>query len=152
MQKGDAGPIDLDKTTTTLEPDKTSSGGLFVPGKERVVFKPSERKSLLGLDALAIAKRGGATVESEFKVPRERLASFASSLDEDEESSAASGIDELGHTASNVSRNNVQRRYRESYASETSVSGTSFLTLFSFYIRGFISLVNSNFIKKTLML
>lgn len=48
-KKGDAGPIDLDKTTTTLEPDKTSSGGLFVPGKERVVFKPSERKSLLGM-------------------------------------------------------------------------------------------------------
>ncbi|KAF3665679.1 hypothetical protein FXO38_09456 [Capsicum annuum] len=120
---GDVGPIDLDKTTTTLEPDKSSSGGLFVPGKERVVFKPSERKSLLGLDALAIAKRGEAAVESGFKVPRERLASVASSLDEDEEASAASGIDELGSGASNVSRNNVQRRYRESYASETSVSG-----------------------------
>lgn len=39
----------MDKTTITLEPDKTSSGGLFVPGKERVVFKPSERKSLLGI-------------------------------------------------------------------------------------------------------
>ncbi|KAM3205935.1 pre-mRNA-splicing factor ATP-dependent RNA helicase DEAH7 [Capsicum annuum] len=123
MQQGDVGPIDLDKTTTTLEPDKSSSGGLFVPGKERVVFKPSERKSLLGLDALAIAKRGEAAVESGFKVPRERLASVASSLDEDEEASAASGIDELGSGASNVSRNNVQRRYRESYASETSVSG-----------------------------
>lgn len=79
---------------------------------------------------MAMAKRGGATVESGFKVPRERLASVASSLDEDEEASAASGTDDLGHSASNVSRNNVQRRYRESYASETSVSGTSFLTLF----------------------
>lgn len=125
MQQGDVGPIDLDKKTMTLEPDQTSSGGLFVPGKERVVFKPSERKSLLGLDALAIAKRGGATVESGFKVPRQRLASVVSSLDEDEEASAASGNDELGRSTSNISRNNVQRRYRESYASETSISGSA---------------------------
>lgn len=53
QKQGDVGPIDLDKKTTTLEPDQTSSGGLFVPGKERVVFKPSERKSLLGMIFLA---------------------------------------------------------------------------------------------------
>lgn len=81
---------------------------------------------------MAIAKRGGVTVDSGFKVPRERLASVASSLDEDEEASAASGNDELGRSTSNISRNNVQRRYRESYASETSISGTSCFTLFLF--------------------
>lgn len=64
-------------------------------------------------------------MESGFKVPRENLASVVSSLDGDEEASAASGIDELGSSASNVSRNNVQRRYRESCASEAYVSGTS---------------------------
>ena len=32
----------------TLEPETTSGGGLFVPGKDRMVFKPPEKKSLLG--------------------------------------------------------------------------------------------------------
>lgn len=84
---------------------------------------------------MAIAKKGGATVESGFKVPREKLASVVSSLDEDEEASAASGIDELGSSASNVSRNNVQRRYRESCASEAYVSGTSSNSFFFSYSR-----------------
>lgn len=48
------GPIDLDKTTTTLEPDGASGGGLYVPGKDRVVFRPPERKSLLGMSFLFI--------------------------------------------------------------------------------------------------
>lgn len=47
-QGGNGGPIDLDKTTIMLEPEKTSGGGLMVPGKDRVVFRPPERKSLLG--------------------------------------------------------------------------------------------------------
>lgn len=46
---GDCVPIDLDMTTSVLEPEKTSSGGLFVPGKDRLVFRPPERKSLLGM-------------------------------------------------------------------------------------------------------
>lgn len=31
-----------------LEPDETSVGGLQLPGKDRVVFRAPERKSLLG--------------------------------------------------------------------------------------------------------
>jgi pre-mRNA-splicing factor ATP-dependent RNA helicase DHX38/PRP16 len=38
----------VDKITETLEPEKASSGGLYVPGKDRLVFRPPERKSVLG--------------------------------------------------------------------------------------------------------
>lgn len=48
QNKGNTEAIKLDKTTATLEPDKSSGGGLFVPGKDRVVYRPPERKSLLG--------------------------------------------------------------------------------------------------------
>lgn len=41
--------VDINKTTITLEPEKPSSGGLFVPGKDRVVYVPQERKSRLGI-------------------------------------------------------------------------------------------------------
>lgn len=45
---GDAGILDVDKITETLEPEQASSGGLYVPGKDRLVFRPPERKSVLG--------------------------------------------------------------------------------------------------------
>lgn len=48
QNQGNAEAINLDKTTVTLEPEKSSGGGLFVPGKDRVVYRPPERKSLLG--------------------------------------------------------------------------------------------------------
>lgn len=44
----------MDKTTETLEPEKMSSGGLCLPGKDRVEFRPPERKSLLGVLNLQI--------------------------------------------------------------------------------------------------
>ena len=40
--------MDINKMTDTLEPEETGVGGLQLPGKDRVVFRPSERKSLLG--------------------------------------------------------------------------------------------------------
>lgn len=46
---GDGRQLDLDKLTDTLEPEDTTTGGLFVPGKDRVVFRPPEKKSILGL-------------------------------------------------------------------------------------------------------
>ncbi|KAL2519699.1 RNA helicase family protein [Abeliophyllum distichum] len=98
----------------TLESEETSSGGLFVPGKDRVVFRPSERKSLLGLDVLANTKRGGSRDDGAFRVPRERVASVAASLDEDEEKSTSLGLDELGNVESTGARNYANRRYRES--------------------------------------
>ncbi|XXG48863.1 hypothetical protein AAC387_Pa02g3194 [Persea americana] len=56
-QGGDDGRVaDIDKMTVTLEPDRITKGGLHVPGKDRMEFRPPERNSLLGLDVLAIAK------------------------------------------------------------------------------------------------
>ena len=47
-------PIDIDKTTVTLEAEQISSGGLYVPGKDRVEFKRPERKSLLGINSITL--------------------------------------------------------------------------------------------------
>ncbi|XP_058193067.1 pre-mRNA-splicing factor ATP-dependent RNA helicase DEAH7 isoform X1 [Rhododendron vialii] len=121
---GDRVPIDLDMTTSVLEPEKTSSGGLFVPGKDRLVFRPPERKSLLGLDVLANVKRDGPKPDGAFKVPRERVTSVVSSMDE-EENSAASGIDEVGSDIQNSARNYTGRKYRETYAGGPSHSGST---------------------------
>ncbi|KAL6969289.1 RNA helicase [Sarracenia purpurea var. burkii] len=118
---GNCGPIDLDKTTTVLEPEKTSGGGLFVPGNDRVVFRPPERKSLLGLDLLANVKRGEPKVIGAFKVPSEGVTSFVSSMDE-EENPTLSGIDDVGTGINNSARSYTGRRYRETHANEASHS------------------------------
>ncbi|KAI4331886.1 hypothetical protein L6164_016837 [Bauhinia variegata] len=46
--------FDLDKTTMTLEPEKSSGGILYIPGKVRMVYIPPERKSRLGRDTWVI--------------------------------------------------------------------------------------------------
>lgn len=120
--KGDGRFVDPNETTETLESEETSSGGLFVPGKDRVMFKPPERKSLLGLDVLANTKRGGSRDEGAFRVPRERVASVAASLAEDEENSTSSGLDEVGNVVSNGAHNYANRRYRESASTPESNS------------------------------
>ncbi|XP_065869964.1 pre-mRNA-splicing factor ATP-dependent RNA helicase DEAH7-like [Euphorbia lathyris] len=84
-----------------------TNGGLSFPGKERVEFRAPPRKSLLGLDVLAIAKREESDANA-FKVPRERVTSVAASMDEGEMES--SGIDEVG---SHAVQNHVNRRYRD---------------------------------------
>lgn len=122
-QSGNNGLIDLGKTTTMLEPDKSTAGGLQIPGKDRVVFRPSERRSLLGLDVLADAKRE-ARVEGAFKVPRERVSSIAASLDE-EEKSELSEVDEVGNGVSSNAGNITSRRYREHAVGDTPNSGSS---------------------------
>lgn len=116
---------DINEMKATLEPEATTSGGLVVPGKDRVLFKPPERKSLLGLDVLANAKRQGSSSDAQFKVPRERVASIVASLDEDEAGSGISGTDEVGTPVSGVARDHSSRRYRESVSSETSTSGST---------------------------
>ncbi|XP_042519990.1 pre-mRNA-splicing factor ATP-dependent RNA helicase DEAH7 [Macadamia integrifolia] len=120
MSGGEGGPINLDQTTVTLEPDNISSGGLQVPGKDRVVFRPPERKSLLGLDVLADAKRGSKG-DGVFKVPREKSISVVASIDEDE-TAASSGLDEVGGSVSNSGRSHASRRYRETATDENSHS------------------------------
>ncbi|KAK9267827.1 hypothetical protein L1049_010263 [Liquidambar formosana] len=118
-REGDYEAIDLDKSTVTLEPEKSSGGGLYVPGKDRVVFRAPERKSLLGLDVLADAKRGGSKVDGAFKVPRERVASVVASMDE-EEKSASSGVEEMESDTTNGVRRHASRKYREMAVSESS--------------------------------
>ncbi|OVA17529.1 Helicase [Macleaya cordata] len=117
--EGNGGAIDLDKTTVTLEPDKVSNGGLFVPGKDRVVFRPPERKSLLGLDVLANAKRESKGV---FRVPKERPISAVASVDEDEKS-VSSELDELETDLPHGGLSHSGRRYRGNTAEHTPRSG-----------------------------
>ncbi|PON50620.1 hypothetical protein PanWU01x14_221530 [Parasponia andersonii] len=38
----------MEVSTVAMEAEKASGGGLYAPGKDRVVFRPPERKSLLG--------------------------------------------------------------------------------------------------------
>ncbi|KAI6692163.1 hypothetical protein NL676_019873 [Syzygium grande] len=111
-----------------LESKKSGVAGLFCTGKERVVFRPSERKSMLGLDVLANAKRGGSKVDDGLKVPEERVTSVGSTIDE-EEKSEFSRLDEEESDMANGARN-TNRRYRETAASENS-NPVSELTLAS---------------------
>ncbi|PIA54035.1 hypothetical protein AQUCO_00900542v1 [Aquilegia coerulea] len=110
VDHGTVEAIDLDKTIVTLEPDKPSNGGLQFPGKDRMVFKPREGKSLLGLDVLANVKRESKGNGS-FKVPKER--SFSSmTLTEEDDKSTSSGLDEVGTESSGVGKSHSGRQYR----------------------------------------
>lgn len=73
---------------------------------------------------LASAKRGGSTIENSFKVPRERVASVVSAIDE--ETSTETG--QLEDVPSRGSRSHTSRRYRDSVASEASISGPCLTT------------------------
>ncbi|CAM8947639.1 unnamed protein product [Rhodiola kirilowii] len=116
MEGDYVGSIDLDKTTVTLEPEEAGSGGLIVPGKDRVVFRPSGNKSLLGLDVLADAKR----VESGgFKVPKERVSYMVASMEE-EETHVSSEVDDTGDTMKNSTQSH--RRYRGVTSGDKSLS------------------------------
>nr|KYP58462.1 Pre-mRNA-splicing factor ATP-dependent RNA helicase PRP16 [Cajanus cajan] len=107
----------------TLEPEKPTGGGLYVPGKDRVVYVPPERKSRLGLDTLAIAKRAESQNDGGFKVPKERTTSIAASA-EDEDRSESSVVEESGHDRTVTARRHTNRRYREA-TSETSHAESS---------------------------
>ncbi|XP_076916304.1 pre-mRNA-splicing factor ATP-dependent RNA helicase DEAH7-like [Bidens hawaiensis] len=115
-------PIDIDKTKEILEPDEASggAGGLQLPEKEKLLFRQPERKSLLGLDVLANAKRA----EGSFKVPKQRISSMMVSMDDEMEeenaSSSVTGPDEAAN--SNGVRNSMTKRYRGSRGSKTSDS------------------------------
>ncbi|CAH9108210.1 unnamed protein product [Cuscuta epithymum] len=116
-------PVKMDATITTLEPDCGGGGGLCIPGKGRVVFRQPERKSLLGLDVLACAKRERSTIDQSFKVPREKAASVVSAIDEYEETSTVTGELEGGSSGGLCSH--TSRRYRDNVSSEHSVSGSA---------------------------
>ncbi|XP_031267985.1 pre-mRNA-splicing factor ATP-dependent RNA helicase DEAH7 isoform X2 [Pistacia vera] len=117
-REGVAKPVDLDKTTELLEPEETTGGGLFVPNKERPIYRAPEAKSQLGLQARANGKWGGSNSDGGFKVPR--VASLAASVDE-EEKLESSEIDEVGSNIINGVRNHARRRYRETASSVSEI-------------------------------
>ncbi|KAK9104172.1 hypothetical protein Scep_021016 [Stephania cephalantha] len=117
--------MDIDQTATTLEPDDIGVGGLQVPttgNDNRVVFRPPERKSLLGLDVLANEKRKSKG-EAVFKVPRERLISAAASADEDERSEVT-GLEETLADFSHGGQHHSGRRYRGITSEDSSHTGS----------------------------
>lgn len=118
MEKHDVAPINIDSTVVTMEAEQSSGGGLYVTGKDRVVYRRPE-KSRLGLDALALAKRNAAKVDGMFKVPRGGVTSVAASLDE-EEKSTVSDMDEDGRTVHKSDQRRPSRRYRDAGVSEAS--------------------------------
>ncbi|XP_051153013.1 pre-mRNA-splicing factor ATP-dependent RNA helicase DEAH7-like isoform X2 [Andrographis paniculata] len=120
----DSGPFDPNKMTDTLGPEESSVGGLFVPGNDRVMFRLPERKSNLGLDVLAHAKRVESKLEGSFKVPKERVASVVASLDEEEESLTQSGIDQAYNDGYTGLSNYMKRQYRELSSTEGSNLGS----------------------------
>ncbi|QCE09158.1 pre-mRNA-splicing factor ATP-dependent RNA helicase DEAH7 [Vigna unguiculata] len=116
--------VDINQTIMTLEPEKPTSGGLYVPGKDRVVYVPPERKSRLGLDALASAKRGGSQYDGGFKLPKERMMTSIAASAEDEDKSELSVVEE-SEQGGIVSRpRHSGRRYRDT-TSETSYAESS---------------------------
>lgn len=48
LQQGERSVVDLNQTTAVLAPEGNVKGGLSVPCKERIIFRPTERKSILG--------------------------------------------------------------------------------------------------------
>ncbi|XP_031402442.1 pre-mRNA-splicing factor ATP-dependent RNA helicase DEAH7-like [Punica granatum] len=97
---------------------------LYVPGKDRVLFRPSGRKSLLGLDVLAKFKREASNNTSGFKVPKERVPSIASTMEE-EETPEPIVTDEEGSNGVKVARI-ANRRYRDVARKEDSYAESTF--------------------------
>lgn len=95
----------------------------------------------LGLDVLAIAKRGGSNANGGgFKAPKERATtSFMASIDEEEEATESSGLDEVENDGGSESgvRRNVNRRYRETSSSEsmTSLIFKMFYLIFTYLLK-----------------
>ncbi|OMO55316.1 hypothetical protein CCACVL1_27310 [Corchorus capsularis] len=112
-------PFDVNKTMETLEPEVSNGGGggLFVPKDRPKYIAPAGKKSLLGLDARANEKRGDSKVDGGFKVPKEKIASIAASIDEDE-GVELSGVEDTGSIGTIGVRSHTSRRYRDKAASE----------------------------------
>ncbi|XP_021902402.1 pre-mRNA-splicing factor ATP-dependent RNA helicase DEAH7-like [Carica papaya] len=105
--------IDPYKTTETLEPETTDGGGLHIPVKDRPTYRAPEKKSRLGLDVRASEKREVSRVAGGFKVPKERVASVAASINE-EEKFESFGTDEARSIGK---QSHFSRQYREKFAS-----------------------------------
>ncbi|KAJ0981770.1 hypothetical protein J5N97_010025 [Dioscorea zingiberensis] len=109
--------VDINEMSTTLEPDTSTRGGLSLPNKDRLTFRPPRGKSTLGLDKLASAKR-----VSNDKVQRERQISLSSSVDEDE-MFGSSGLEDPTSVSEQGGHNHASRRYRGAKIEEKSHPG-----------------------------
>ncbi|MQM09485.1 hypothetical protein Taro_042358 [Colocasia esculenta] len=119
-EKNDEGEfLSVDATSTVLKPEGEVKGGLYVPDNaERPVFrKPVERKSSLGLDVLANAKRGSVG-NSAMKVHEERQLLSINYMEEEEKSPAVEDSKFLTHGE----RSHAVRHYRGVRVEETSSS------------------------------
>lgn len=74
---------------------------------------------LIGLDTLAIAKRGESQSDGAFKVPKEITTSIAAAAEDEDKSESSDVVEESGQAGT---RRNAHRRYRET-TSETSRAG-----------------------------
>ncbi|CAL9117357.1 unnamed protein product [Musa textilis] len=110
--------IDIDSTTTILEPETSIKGGLYMPQQERVMYRPPERKSTLGLDVLASTKREKGDMG--FKAPAPRKVMTFDSFDEDEKC-GPSGIEESRDDSPRGLRGHTSRQYRASFVEENSL-------------------------------
>jgi len=77
---------------------------------------------LIGLDALASAKRGGSQYDGGFKLPKERTISIAASA-EDEDKSESTVVEESEQGGIVSRHRHTNRRYRET-TTGTSHAGT----------------------------
>lgn len=118
--EGETKAVDINQRTEMLLPENNSKSGLSLPG--RVIFRPTERKSLLGLDALAHEKRE-AKVVAGFKAPTNKNFFSLSSTEEDEQSTVddAEGGSSLGIQLPS------SRRYRGSKNDERSKSDSTLM-------------------------
>ncbi|KAG6475142.1 hypothetical protein ZIOFF_064360 [Zingiber officinale] len=111
--------MDLDTMTTILEAEMGTAGGLYNPHKERPIYRPPERKSSLGLDVLANAKRE--KQDTCFKVPIQRKVMTFDSIDEDEKIGSF-GIEDSADDSSRGTHGHAVRRYRGSFIEDNSLS------------------------------
>lgn len=85
---------------------------------------------LIGLDTLAIAKRGESQLDGAFKVPKERTISIAATAEDEDKSESSIVVDDSEHGGHAGTRRHANRRYRES-TSESSHAGIFLLDFFS---------------------
>ncbi|GJV70382.1 hypothetical protein Tco_1490377 [Tanacetum coccineum] len=95
--------MDINKMTDTLEPEETGVGGLQLPGKDRVVFRPSERITI-------------SVIHFQFHLRTTKVSSMVASIHEDVEKASLADQDDVGigrvTPSSRSSRSSDHRRSR----------------------------------------
>ncbi|WOL06217.1 pre-mRNA-splicing factor ATP-dependent RNA helicase DEAH7 [Canna indica] len=115
--EGEKKNIDINTMTTILEPETNTGVGLCIPQNERVMYRPPDGKSILGLDVLAHTKRAE-KCDRGFKAPQSKVMALGS-LDEDEKGDS-SRIEESKDDLPSGARRHASRRYRGSFVEENS--------------------------------